>query len=424
MTSSRRLLGARLVLGVCGSIAAYKAAGLLRALTKEGADVTVVMTEAATRFVTPLTFEALSKHPVALDFFSSQQTMLHLTLPESADAIVVAPATANCLAKAALGLADDLLSTLLLNAARCPLILAPAMDGGMWDHSAVRGHVETLRRRGVIVLDPEDGPLASGKVGLGRLVEESAILQAVGSALRPVRDYTGQRVLVSAGPTQEAIDPVRFMSNRSSGKMGYALARVASERGADVVLVSGPTALEPVPGVELVSVRTAEEMLKAMSSRFDWATVVIMAAAVADFRLVKPAARKIKKTQQPSTMHLELERTEDILETLGRRKTRQCLVGFAAETDDVVAHAREKLARKHLDVIVANDVSREGIGFESDDNAAILLDRNGGATELALMTKREMAGRILDAVAALRAESSSQAPEHPALRRRRAGPQS
>ena len=413
MTVPRRLPGARLVLGICGSIAAYKAAGLLRALTREGADVTVVMTGAATQFISPLTFEVLSTHPVALDLFSAHQTMLHLTLPESADAIVVAPATANFLAKTALGLADDLLSTLLLNAIRCPLIVAPAMDGGMWDHPAVRGHVDALRRRGVIVLDPVEGPLASGKVGLGRLVEDSVILDAVEAALRPMRDYVGQRVLVSAGPTQKAIDPVRFMSNRSSGKMGYALARAASDRGAEVVLVSGPTALEPVPGVELVPVRTAEEMLKAMGNRFDWATVVIMAAAVADFRPMRPAVRKLKKSQQSSTMRLELERTEDILATLGAQKTKQCLVGFAAETDDVVAHAREKLSGKNLDLIVANDVSREGAGFESDENTAVLLDRNGGATELALMPKREMAGRILDAVAGLRAVLSGRAQDDP-----------
>ena len=353
----------------------------------------VAMTPAATKFVTPLTFEILSKHPVATDLFAAHQEMLHLTLPEEADAFVIAPATANTLAKCALGMADDLLGTMAL-AATCPMIVAPAMDGGMWDHPTVREHVALLRQRSVTVLDPVEGPLASGKIGTGRLTDEATILAALEARLNIRRDFAGQRVLVSAGPTQEAIDPVRFISNRSSGKMGYALAEAAAERGAVVVLVSGPTNLTPPAGVECVQVHTAEEMNKALQTRFDWATTVIMAAAVADYRPAEPSGRKIKKGTGART--LALTPTDDILEGLSKRKTRQILVGFAAETDDLIVHAKDKLRRKGLDLIVANDVTREGAGFGSDRNAATLIDREGHITTLDLMPKRVMADRILD----------------------------
>ncbi|HWI69369.1 MAG TPA: bifunctional phosphopantothenoylcysteine decarboxylase/phosphopantothenate--cysteine ligase CoaBC, partial [Nitrospiraceae bacterium] len=301
------MIGKQIVLGVTGSIAAYKAVLLLRTLLREGAVVHVVMTQSATKFVAPLTFEVLSGHPVLTDVFEAHQEMKHLSLPEQADAIVIAPATANCLAKSALGLGDDLLSTMLLTA-QCPLIVAPAMDGGMWTHPTVREHVGILRARGTIVVDPEIGPLASGRTGQGRLAEEGIILEAIQAALAPRRDWQGHRILVSAGPTQEPIDPVRFISNRSSGKMGYAIAEAAQARGAQVVLVTGPTAL-PVPrGVEVVSVVTAEEMLKALSARLAWSTTVIMAAAVADFRPTHPASQKIKK-QGRTAQTLDLERT-------------------------------------------------------------------------------------------------------------------
>ena len=289
------LIGKRIVLGVTGSIAAYKAVALLRTLIREGAVVQVVMTQSATKFVTPLTFEVLSGHPVSTDMFEAHQEMKHLSLPEQADAIVIAPATANCLAKAALGLGDDLLSTMLLTA-QCPLIVAPAMDGGMWTHPSVQEHVNTLRARGTIVVNPEIGPLASGQTGQGRLAEEGRILEALQAALAPRRDWQGHRVLVSAGPTQEPIDPVRFISNRSSGKMGYAVAEAAQARGAQVVLVTGPTALPTPRGVEVVSVATAEDMLKALSTRLAWSTTVIMAAAVADFRPNTPCFAKNQKT--------------------------------------------------------------------------------------------------------------------------------
>ena len=282
-TTGPSLPGVRLVLAVTGSIAAYKAVSLLRLLRREAATVNVVLTAGACRFVTPLTFEVLSGSHVATDLFEAHQEMLHLSLPEQAQAIVIAPATANCLAKAALGLADDLLSTMLLTT-QCPVIIAPAMDGDMWQHPTVVEHVAVLRARGAIIVEPEEGPLASGRSGQGRLADEQRILAAIHTALYPRQDWTGRRVLISAGPTQEAIDPVRFISNRSSGKMGYALAEAARARGAEVVLVSGPTALAAPTGVERCSVTTAEEMRKVIMSRFAWSDTVIMAAAVADFR--------------------------------------------------------------------------------------------------------------------------------------------
>lgn len=390
------LWGKRLVLGVTGSIAAYKAVGLLRAFACEGAAVSVVMTQAATKFVTPLTFEVLSGRRVATDLFESHEEMAHLAVPGQAHAVIVAPATANFLAKTALGLADDLLSTMLLNA-RCPVIVAPAMDGDMWTHPTVVQHVHALRTRGVVVLDPEVGPLASGQVAQGRLSAESRILDALHAALIPQRDWQGQRVLVSAGPTQEPIDPVRFISNRSSGKMGYAIAEAARDRGAEVVLVTGPSALTPPPGVTTVSVNTASEMSDALSRHFPSSMVLIMAAAVADFRLKMPAEQKLKK-QGKSELILELESTPDILTMLSARRTSQIMVGFAAETEQVLSHAKDKLREKGLDLIVANDVAQAGGGFGSDDNAVVILSATGEQKALGLMPKRRLADEILTAV--------------------------
>ncbi len=400
--------GKRVLLGVSGSIAAYKAVELLRTLVREGADVSVVMTEAATRFIAPLTFEVLSRHPVATDLFAAHQEMLHLTLPEEADAFVIAPATANTLAKCALGFADDLLSTMVLTAS-CPVIIAPAMDGGMWDHQTVQDHVARLRQRGVTVLEPVEGPLASGKVGKGRLTDEGTIIEALDACLRPRRDLAGQRVLVSAGPTQEPIDPVRFISNRSSGKMGYAVALAARERGADVILVSGPTALPAPPGVTCLRVESTEEMAKTLVTNFRWATVVIMAAAVADFRAKQSASQKLKKSAG-AWQTLELAPTEDILQTLSRQRDRQILVGFAAETESMLAHAAQKLRNKALDLIVANDVTAEGSGFGSDTNAATLIDRDGRTVRLGVMPKRELADHILDALQPLIARAARPTP--------------
>ncbi|MGZ8380185.1 MAG: bifunctional phosphopantothenoylcysteine decarboxylase/phosphopantothenate--cysteine ligase CoaBC [Nitrospira sp.] len=388
--------GKRLVLGVTGSIAAYKAVGLLRSLARDGATVSVVMTQAATKFVTPLTFEVLSGRRVGTDLFESHEEMVHLAVPEQAHAIIVAPATANFLAKAALGLADDLLSTMLLNA-RCPVIVAPAMDGDMWTHPTVVQHVQVLRARGVVVLDPEVGPLASGQVAQGRFPEESRIMNAVHAALNPRRDWHGQRVLVSAGPTQEPIDPVRFISNHSSGKMGYAIAEAARDRGAEVILVTGPSSLTPPPGVTTVSVNTASEMTDALNRHFPAATVLIMAAAVADFRPKNQATQKLKK-QGKSELVLELEATPDILARLSARRTTQIVVGFAAETEHVVLHAKDKLRGKGLDLIIANDVTQAGGGFGSDDNAVVILSAAGEQRVLGLMPKRLLADEILTAV--------------------------
>lgn len=390
------LTGKRVALGVTGSIAAYKAVNLLRSLTRQGAAVSVVMTRAATKFVTPMTFEVLSGGPVTTDLFEAHQEMKHLSIPEEANVIVVAPATANFLAKAAIGLADDVLSTMLLTS-RCPLIVAPAMDGDMWTHPTVQDHVRTLRSRGAIVLDPEEGPLASGMIAQGRLAAESRILDAIEHALLPLSDLKGQRILVSAGPTQEAIDPVRYISNRSSGKMGYALAEAARNRGADVILVSGPTALAPPAGVRIVPVTTAKDMADAMSTHFNWASVVIMAAAVADFLPKNPASQKLKKGTA-AVPPLELEQAPDILAMLSARRTSQILVGFAAETQQLIQHATGKLNAKGLDLIVANDVTQAGAGFGSDQNAATILSRTGMQLALSLRPKTQLAHDILSTI--------------------------
>jgi phosphopantothenoylcysteine decarboxylase/phosphopantothenate--cysteine ligase len=401
------LHGKRLVLGVTGSIAAYKAVSLLRALRSRGASVSVVMTNSATKFVAPLTFEVLSGERVTTDLFEAREEMRHLTVSAGAHAVIVAPATANFLAKAAVGLADDVLSTMLLTA-QCPLIVAPAMDGGMWEHPTVVEHVRILRARGVVVLDPEVGLLASGQVAQGRLASEPRILEAVQALLIPQADWLGQRVLVSAGPTQEAIDPVRFISNRSSGKMGYAIAEAARDRGADVVLVTGPTALEPPPGVEVVFVTSANQMADALCRHFAWATVVVMAAAVADFRPKEQVAQKLKK-QGRMSLTLDLEAAPDILAMLSAQRTTQLLVGFAAETEDLISHATAKLVGKGLDAIVANDVTKEGAGFGSDDNTAIILSRGGGRKEFGLMPKRRLADEILTELLNVRAMARSSA---------------
>jgi len=394
------LEGRELVLGVTGSIAAYKAAYLVRELRRLGAGVTVCLSAHAQRFVGPLTFRTLSGRPVLTDLFDPRATeaVEHVALAERADAIVVAPATADLLAKAAHGVADDALTTLLL-AARGPVLLAPAMDGGMWQHPAVVANVRLLRERGVTVLEPDTGELASGLVGPGRLPEVEAIIEALLARLGP-QDLAGEHVLVTAGPTREPIDPVRFLSNRSSGKMGYALARAALRRGARVTLVSGPTALAPPPGARVVPVQTAEEMREAVLQHVDAATVVIKAAAVADYQARTVAPRKLKGKAE---LTLALVPTPDILGELAARRPRPFLVGFAAETDDVVAHARAKLQAKGVDVLVVNDVSRAGVGFEADDNQVLILDRWGGERALPRMPKSALADEILSHVLAIRA---------------------
>ena len=401
------LAGRELILGVTGSIAAYKAVILLRELTRAGARVTVVTTAHADHFVGPLTWRTLSGRPALSDLFdpASEDAVEHVALAERAHAIVVAPATANLLAKAAQGLADDFLTTLLL-AARGPVLLAPAMDGGMWDHPAVVANVATLRARGVTVLEPDAGALASGLSGKGRLPEPEAIVAAIEQLLSPTRDLAGERIVVTSGPTREPIDPVRYISNRSSGKMGQALATAALRRGAAVVLISGPTSLSPPPGAIYVPVQTAEEMREAALQHLGGATIVIKAAAVSDYRAKDPSASKIKSGKKDAALTLELLPNPDILKELASRKGNTFLVGFAAETHEVRAYAVQKLAAKGIDLMVANDVSRRGIGFEADDNEVLLLDRWGGAIELPRMPKLDVAHAILDRVLALRAAAT------------------
>jgi phosphopantothenoylcysteine decarboxylase/phosphopantothenate--cysteine ligase len=397
------LAGRELILGVTGSIAAYKAVSLLRELTRRGASVTVCLTEHAREFVGPLTFRTLSGRPVLMNLFDPQSAdaVEHVALAERAHATLVAPATANLLAKAAQGLADDFLTTLLL-AARGPVLMAPAMDGGMWEHPAVVANVATLRARGVTVLEPDAGPLASGLSGQGRFPEPEVIVEALLRALVPARDLAGERVLVTAGPTREPIDPVRYISNRSSGKMGYGVAAAALRRGAAVILVSGPTALTPPPGAVFVPVQTAEEMREAVLHHLGGTTLVVKAAAVADYRARQAAPAKIKGKRD---LTLDLTPNPDILAEVAARHTGAFVVGFAAETDDVVAHARRKLEAKDIDLLVVNDVSRQGIGFDADDNEVLLLDRWGGQETLPRMPKTQVADAILTRVLALRARA-------------------
>jgi phosphopantothenoylcysteine decarboxylase/phosphopantothenate--cysteine ligase len=399
-----------IVLGVTGCIGAYKACEVLRELQKRGVDVHVVMTEAATRFVAPLTFEALSQHPVFVDQFAlgSESDIRHISLADAAELLLVAPATANILGKFARGIADDALST-LYTATKAPALVAPAMNVNMFEHPAVVENIEILRQRGVRFVEPGSGYLACGWLGKGRLAEVPDIVEAAMAALKRRRDLEGQTVLVTAGPTVEDIDPVRFVSNRSTGKMGYRLAEAARDRGARVVLVSGPTSLPAPSGVELVAVRSTEEMARAVQKSATEASIVLMAAAVSDYRPSEVAPQKVKKGSEP--LSLDLVRTKDILRSLGEAgRDGQVLVGFAAETENLRENARKKLREKHLDLIVANDVSRKDAGFASDTNVGLFLDAAGGEEELPLMGKHELAERILDRVVTLLKSSPKGAP--------------
>lgn len=384
------------MLGVSGGIAAYKAALVARLLKAAGADVTVVLTEAATRFIGPDTFAALTGKPAHTSLWERQGEVLHVRLARESDVAVVAPATANILAKLAHGHADDLLSATLLEAT-CPLVIAPAMHSGMWEHAATQTNVGILRERGVISVGPATGPLAHGDEGIGRLAESEEIVAAVRGALG-TQDLAGRRLLLTSGPTHEPIDPVRFVGNRSTGKMGAALAAEALGRGAAVTVVLGPGASVP-PGVEVVPVQTAEEMREAVLARFDEADAVIMAAAVADFRPKAMADSKLKK--DAGVPELILEPTPDILGELGERRAAQVLVGFAAETEDLERAGRGKLESKHLDLVVVNVVGREGTGFGADTNEAMLLAADGEDVPLRRWTKRELAGAVVDRVVEL-----------------------
>jgi len=388
------LAGRFIVLGITGGIAAYKAVEVCRQLVDAGAHVTPVLTADAQRFVGPLTFSALASEPARVDLFDAPEPMPHTHLGQRADLVLVAPATATLLAKAAAGIGDDLLTATLL-ATRAPLLLAPAMHTEMWEHPAVRANVATLTARGVTLVGPDPGHLAGGDTGPGRLAEPRAIVAAAAAVLAEPGDLASLSVLVTAGGTREPIDPVRFLGNRSSGKMGHAVAEVAARRGARVTLVTTTDRPAP-PGVDVVAVTTAEEMADAVLARYDAVDAVVMAAAVADFRPKAPTDEKLKKTDGVPELHLEP--TPDILAALGANKRDQVLVGFAAETERLREHAADKLAAKRLDLVVANDVSAPDAGFEVDTNRAVLLDSDGSAEELPLLPKSTLAGLVLDRV--------------------------
>lgn len=392
------------VLGVTGGIAVYKACELLRLLQKRGIDVFVVMTQNACRFVAPLTFETLSGHPVAVDTFDRPQTweVEHIALAKRADLFLIAPATANIMGKMACGIADDMLSTTVM-ATRAPVLVAPAMNTGMWENAAVQQNVKTLRARGVEIVAPVSGHLACGDNGAGKLEDVAVIAERACEMLFAKRDMEGLRVMVTAGPSREALDPVRYISNRSSGKMGYAIAQAAQKRGAEVTLLSGPVAIEAPQGVKLVPFTTTQELLDRASELAQEQDLLIQAAAPADYRAKEIAPQKIKK-QGGEPMTFTLVENPDVAATLGKAKrSGQVFVGFAAETNDVLAHARDKLARKNLDMIVANDVTRPGAGFDVDTNIVTLITKDGQEA-LPMMSKAEVAQRILDRALTLRRE--------------------
>jgi phosphopantothenoylcysteine decarboxylase / phosphopantothenate---cysteine ligase len=402
----------KVALGVTGGIAAYKAAEVLRLLQERGVQVQVIMTRAAQEFVRPLTFAALSGEKVITEMFGERETepnvdsaVEHISVAQGIDALVVVPATADTLAKFANGIANDFLSTTYL-ATTAPVIVAPAMNVNMWEHEATRKNLETLRGRGVRIVEPGSGYLACGMIGAGRLAEPEEIVEAVLETLGVSQDLKGETVLVTAGPTYEPIDPVRFLGNRSSGKMGYAIAEMAIRRGARVVLISGPTALKPPAVAEFVAVESAEQMRQAVMERFPDATIVIKTAAVADFRPTKTAGQKIKREKGIS---LELEPTGDILAELGANKfPKHIIIGFAAETENLIENARKKLTKKNVDAIVLNDVSRTDSGFGSDQNAITIVTPTE-QIDVPMCTKLECAGRVLDLAVKLRETKSSQA---------------
>ena len=395
------LKGKTVILGVTGSIAAYKAANLASMLKKQHADVQVIMTKNATQFINPITFESLTGNKCLVDTFDRnfQFQVEHVALAKRADLAIVAPATANIMAKLAHGLADDMLTTTLL-ACRCPKLIAPAMNTRMYENPVTQDNMDILRKYGFRIIEPAVGHLACGDTGAGKLPPETLLLECILDEIAMEKDMKGLHVLITAGPTMEAIDPVRFISNHSTGKMGYALARVCRRRGAEVTLVSGKTNLEAPYGVTLVPVTSAQDMFEAVSSRAKEQDLIIKAAAVADYRPVTVAENKIKKS--PGDMSIALERTTDILAWLGEhRQEGQVLCGFAMETEHMVEHAKEKLTKKHVDMIAANNVKVAGAGFGTDTNVVTLITEDG-AEELAKMSKEEVASRIVDALLRLR----------------------
>ena len=396
----------KVVLGVSGCIAAYKAAELVRQLQQEGLEVQVILTRHAQEFIRPLTFAALTGQKVITDMFAAgdqpanvESAIEHIAVADGADLFLVAPATANVLGKFANGVADDFLTTTYL-ATKAPVVIAPAMNVNMWEHATVQENVARLRARGVHIIEPDEGYLACGWTGPGRLAKTETIVAKVREVLGLKRDLENETVLVTAGPTCEDLDPVRTLTNRSSGRMGYAIAEAAQRRGARVILVSGPTALEPPAAVEVENVRTTEEMRRAVRARLEEASIVIKAAAVVDFRPAQVAKQKIKRGRGPLT--LALEPTPDLLEEITAARGDRLVVGFAAETENVVENARAKLRAKKLDLVVANDVTQNGAGFDVDTNIVTLLARDGQEVPLPKMTKQAVAHRILDQVVRLR----------------------
>jgi len=395
----------KIALGVCGGIAAYKAAEIVRLLQDRGIRVQVVMTNSAQEFVRPLTFAALSGEKVITGMFSEaagsepniDSAIEHIAVAQSIDALVVVPATADVIGKFAQGIANDFLTTLYL-ATTAPVVVAPAMNVNMWEHPATQQNLETLRNRGVKIVEPGGGYLACGMTGPGRLAENEAVVAAVLEALGALQDLAGETVLITAGPTREKIDPVRYLTNRSSGRMGYALAEAALRRGARVLLVSGPTALNPPAAAEFTKVESAQQMLEAVLRLLPEASIVIKTAAVADYKVSNPSAQKMKRA---SRLTLELEPTTDILAEIARRKTSQTVIGFAAETENIVENANKKLRTKSLDAIVVNDVSREGVGFDSDRNAVTILTPSE-TIQVPETSKWEVAQRVLDCVVELK----------------------
>lgn len=394
----------KIALGVTGGIAAYKAAELVRLLQDKGIRVQVVMTRAAQEFVRPLTFAALSGEKVITDLFGEgaadpniESAVEHIAVAQTIDALVVAPATADSIAKFAHGEANDFLTTLFL-ATTAPVVIAPAMNVNMWENEATQANIQTLKARGKHIVEPDSGYLACGMVGAGRLAANETIVKTVLSVLHAEQDLAGETVLITAGPTREPIDPVRYIGNRSSGKMGYALAEAALRRGAKVILVTGPTALKPPSSAEVIQVQTAQQMRDAVMAQFERASIVIKAAAVADFTVRSAPDEKIKRK---GPMTLELEPTVDILAEVGAKKGSRIVVGFAAETNDVLANARKKLESKKLDAIVLNDVSQPGIGFDSERNAVTIITHNGNEA-VPETSKWEVAHRVLDAVVKLK----------------------
>jgi phosphopantothenoylcysteine decarboxylase/phosphopantothenate--cysteine ligase len=401
----------RITMGVTGGVAAYKAAELVRLLQQDGFTVEVVMTRGARKFITPLTFAALSGQKVITDLFGNSENeanlesaIEHIAVAQRTDLLLVAPATADIIAKFARGIADDFLSTLYL-ATTAPVVVAPAMNVNMWNHAATRENIAKLREHGVNVVEPDEGYLACGMVGAGRLAGHAEILAAVRATLHTNRDLAGETVLVTAGPTCEDLDPVRYLTNRSSGKMGYAVAEAAARRGAKVILVSGPTSLETPTGVRRVDVRSAEQMHEAVTKEFAGCSIGIFAAAVADYRPAEKHEEKMKKTD--GSLTVQLETTVDILQEIASQKGDKFIVGFAAETTDVGQNARKKMAAKNLDLIVANDVTAEGAGFDHDTNVVSLFYRDGRHVAVPKMSKAEVAQRVLDEIVRLRGASRS-----------------